>query len=72
MLTILKNDKENFSGETQQQPLKCPKTTNSTNVEGLDDDDLIETIKGKYLPLLKRDNLINSLNFWLLSAFFKF
>jgi len=72
MLTTLTNDKENCSDGTQQQPSKRPKTTNSTNVEGSDDDDLIETIKGKYLPLLKRENLISSLNFWLLSAFFKF
>ena len=55
MLTTLTNDKENCSDETQQQPLKRPKTANSTNVEGSDDDDLIETIKGQYLPLLKRE-----------------
>jgi hypothetical protein len=43
MLTTLTNDKENCSDGTQQQPSKRPKTTNSTNVEGSDDDDLIET-----------------------------
>ncbi len=39
MLTTLTNDKENCSDETQQQPLKRPKTTNSTNVEGSDEDE---------------------------------
>jgi hypothetical protein len=53
--STLTNNKEKYSDETQQQPSKRQKTTGSANVDGLDDDEPIESLKDKYLPLLKRE-----------------
>ena len=58
--STLTNDIENCSDETQQQPSKRPKTANGhelsfSNVDELDHDEPIESLKDKYLPLLKRE-----------------
>jgi F0F1-type ATP synthase delta subunit len=53
--SVWSNNLENCSDKTQQKLSKRRKTTNSTYVDGLDDEYSIEYIKEKYLPLLKRD-----------------
>ena len=52
--STLTNEMENHIDETQQQPSKRQKTTNSTNV-GLDDDDTIASKRKKSLSLLKKN-----------------
>jgi hypothetical protein len=58
--STLTNNKENRSDEAQQQLSLRPETASDhespfSNVDGLDDEDSIESIKDQYLPLLKRE-----------------